>query len=216
MAGGRQPAGAARTRRAGRHRQRIIAEAARLYGQGGSAAMSYGALAEGTRLGKATLFHYFANKDALVLAVFESLGARLEAAGHDWFAPRPHSYAARLGNIVSGFVDFYGEDPDNARILCHGLLETDRVMAADSATSQLFGRFVAEFSRFIAGGIRAGEFYRERPEAVVMTIGGVVLFECMLPARGREFMQSGRRSSESRKSEILRAVERAVVREKGQ
>ena len=57
-------------------------------------------VAERTGLTKATVFHYFPNKDALLRAVFEAFGERLERAAENWFDPPPASHAARLERLV--------------------------------------------------------------------------------------------------------------------
>jgi AcrR family transcriptional regulator len=105
-------------------RARLVDEASELYAAGGYARISFATVAERSGLTKATVFHYFPNKEALLRAVFEAFGERLERAAENWFDPPPHSHAARLERLVASLVDFYGRDPLHARILCHGLLET--------------------------------------------------------------------------------------------
>jgi hypothetical protein len=137
----------------------------------------------------------------------------LEKATAGLFDPPPISYAARLQRVVGSLVDFYGRDPMNARVLGHGLLETDRLTprrAAPGRTSEIFAPFVRRFAEFVERGIAAGEFTPDRPMATIMTVGGIVLFELMLPNRGRDV--SGDVPIEERKREILAVVARAVVR----
>jgi AcrR family transcriptional regulator len=196
-----------------RLRQDLIGEASELYAHGGYAGISFATLAERTGLTKATVFHYFARKESLVFAVFEALGARLESATLGLFDPPPASYAARLERIVRSLVDFYGDDPLNARILCQGFLEGDRLVpagAASGATPALFARFVRRFAEFVQAGIDAGELYPARPMATIMTIGGVILFEFMLPDRGRQLV--GEVALSDRSSEMAAVIARAVVR----
>ena len=57
----------------------IVAEATHCYAAGGYAGLSFGTVAERVGIKKATLFHYFPTKDALVHAVFDALGATLES-----------------------------------------------------------------------------------------------------------------------------------------
>ena len=96
-------------------RQRLVAEASELYAEAGYAGISFATLAERTGLTKATVFHYFPKKETLVYAVFEALGARLEAATLGLFDAPPASFAARLERVVNSLVDFYGAHPLNAR-----------------------------------------------------------------------------------------------------
>jgi AcrR family transcriptional regulator len=196
-----------------RLRQRLIEEGGRLYAEGGYGGLTFASVAARTGVTKATVFHYFANKEALVGAVFESLGRRLEESTAGLFDPPPAPHAARLQRVVGSLVEFYGRDPLNARILGHGLLETDRLTPRPGArgrTSTIFAPFIRRFAEFVERGIAAGELIADRPMATIMTIGGIVLFELMLPSRGRDF--TGDVPIEERKREIVAVVERAVVR----
>jgi AcrR family transcriptional regulator len=197
-------------------RVRLIEEASRLYAEGGYAGLSFASVAARAGLTKATVFHYFPNKEALLLAVFEAFGERLERAAESWFDPSPASHAARLDRLVASLVDFYGREPLNARILCHGLLEGERFAAGrrrgtpPTATQ----RFVARFADFIADGIAAAEFHPARPLAVVMAIGGIILFELMLPDQGAAFRagRDGPVGLDVRAREMADVIARAVVR----
>jgi AcrR family transcriptional regulator len=87
---------------------------------------AFATVAARTGLTKPTVFHYFPNKNALLGAVFDALGERLQGAAENWFDPPPASYTERLEQLIGALVEFYGRDPLNARILCHGLLEAER------------------------------------------------------------------------------------------
>lgn len=200
-----RPPGPSRVKQA---RARLVATASAIYAEGGDAGLSYAVLAERSGLTKPTLFHYFPTKDTLRYAVFQALGERLEAAAESWFDAPPESFAARLDRLVGALVDFYGADPVNARILCRGLLET----RGGVGMPPVFAHFVRRFTEFIAAGVRAGEFYPDPPLATVLSIGGVVLFEFMLPAHGRRQLYGGSLPSlEQRKAEMVALVRRAVV-----
>ena len=168
-------------------------------------------------LTKATVFHYFPNKEAVLAAVFDAFGQRLELAAQNWFEPPPASHAARLEHLVTSLVDFYGRDPLNARILCHGLLETQLAPwggRGNGGAPPVFDRFVGRFTDFVASGMAAGEFYPGRPIAAIMAIGGIILFEFMLPDRGREYRAGtgGRINVAERGREMAAVINRAVVR----
>ncbi len=194
-------------------RSRLIEEASRLYAAGGYSGISFATVAERTGLTKATVFHYFHNKEALLRSVFDAMGERLERAAEGWFDPPPASHAGRLERLVESLVDFYGRDPLNARILCHGLLEAEHLAAASFIATPMppvFDRFVRRFVAFIADGVAAGEFYPDRPLATIMAIGGIILFEFMLPDRGRQFRAAI--SLEERTREMAAVINRAIVR----
>lgn len=225
MRAGRLPRPAARRRpgrppgpsQAAQLRARLVDEASHLYAEGGYAGLSFATVAARADLTKPTVFHYFPNKEALLGAVFDALGERLQRAAENWFDPPPASYAARLDQLIRALVDFYGRDPRNARILCHGLLEAERLAPrrpAGSATPPVFAHFIRRFTAFVAAGAAAGEFHPDRPMAVIMAIGGIVLFELMLPDQGSQFRRGpfGDVSLESRAAEMATLIRRAVVR----
>ena len=193
-------------------RAMLVDEASRLYADGGYAGISFSLLAERAGLTKATVFHYFRNKEALVYAIFQALGRRLEHAAAGWFGTPPASHAARLERVVGSLVEFYGAEPLNARLLCQGLLEGDRLAPerGDAVDTPPFAAFIWSFSDFIASGISAGEFYPDRPISIVMSIGGIILFEFMLPDRGQRI--TGRVPLAERKREMIAIASRAVVR----
>ena len=196
-------------------RARLIEEASQLYADGGYAGLSFATLAARAGLTKPTVFHYFPNKQALLRAVFDALGERLQRAAESWFDAPPASYAARLERLILALAEFYGRDPLNARILCHGLLETERLAPpASGAAMPVFDHFIRRFAAFIAAGARAGEFYADRPLAIIMAIGGIVLFEFMLPDRGSQFRRvpAGAVPLAERAREMAALASRAVVR----
>ena len=197
-------------------RARLVTEASRLYAAGGYAGLSYGVLAQRAHLTKATLFHYFPTKDALVLAIFAALGERLATRVQAWFDPPPESFTARLDRLIAGLIDFYGNDPVNAQIVCHGLMEVggrgpSPLGGADAPLA--FGEFVRRFTRFLEDGVAAGAFYPDRPLGTLMAIGGVVLFEFMNPPETRRRFGGGRVvPAAARTPEMLQFIRRAVVR----
>jgi hypothetical protein len=71
---------------------------------------------------------------------------------------------------------------------------------------------VRDFTRFLEQGIAAGEFHRDRPLGTIVSIGGVVLGECMLPWSARRPFGLGGATLEDRADEVVRFVRRAVVR----
>src|SRR5262245_281095 len=197
-------------------RARIVAEASRLYAAGGYAGLSFGTLALRVGITKATVFHYFPTKEALAIAVFDGLGERLEGRAREWFGAPPASYTARLERALRGLIDFYGSDPVNARLVCHGLLEVEAlalVPATGAERLTVFGDFVREFAEFLEAGIAAGAFHADRVLGTIVSIGGVVLFECMLPPPARRrFAGAGDVAAGDRTREVIAFVRRAVVR----
>jgi AcrR family transcriptional regulator len=197
-------------------RARIIAEASRLYAAGGYAGLSFGPLAQRTGVTKATVFHYFPTKTELVYAIFDALGERLDERSLAWFGAPPRSHAARLERLIVELVGFYGRDPVNARLVCQGLLHVEHTGWPANARGDappVFLEFLRRFVAFVEHGIAAGEFRPDRPLATIMSIGGVVLFECMMPAEGRRlYAPRGTVTLEQRTQEMIAFIRRAVVR----
>jgi hypothetical protein len=78
----------------------------------------------------------------------------------------------------------------------------------------VFAEFVREFVVFLDAGIAAGEFHDDRPLGTIVSIGGVVLFECMLPAGARKRYGGRDLTHDDRTREVIAFVRRAVVRPK--
>jgi AcrR family transcriptional regulator len=169
-------------------RARLIDEASRLYAAGGASGLSFATVAARAGLTKPTVFHYFPNKAALLRAVFDALGERLQGAAENWFDAPPASYAARLDQLIAALVDFYGRDPLNARILCHGLLEVERSAPSSGTATRSSTTSFRRFIQFIADGAAAGEFHPDRP---IGDHHGHRRLSCCssscLPDRGRQF-----------------------------
>jgi AcrR family transcriptional regulator len=201
-------------------RTALVEAAGRQYAAGGRGGISFASLAAEAGLRKATVFHYFPTKEALVAAVFAALGARLAARAPEWFDSPPQAPAERLERVVGGLVDFYADDPVNARLICHGLLGVESWAAvpaeptAAADGSQYFADFVRRFRDFVADGMAAGAFHPGDPLATLMSIGGVVLFECMIPpaVRGRYGWDGSRAALAAHRHAVLAFVRRAVVR----
>jgi AcrR family transcriptional regulator len=193
-------------------RRALVAAATRQYSAGGRAGISFSALAQAVGLHKATVFHYFATKDAVVQAVFATLGTDLADRRQAWFELPPASYGARLERAVGELVDFYERDPVRARVICHGLLEVQAVAAGGADPS--LAAFVGEFVAFLRAGMAAGELHPADPAGLMMTIGGLILFEVMLPPEARRTYGRGARAT-TRREEVVAFVRRAVVKGRG-
>jgi len=192
-------------------REALIAAATRQYAEAGRAGISFSALASAVGLRKATVFHYFPTKDAVVDAVFAALGARLAERREAWFGGRPGSYARQLERVVGELVDFYDDDPVRARVICHGLLEA---RATSGSPEPSLAAFVAAFAGFLRAGVAAGELEPGEPAGTMMAIGGVVLFEVMIPPEARRAYGRSSRSAR-RRAEVVAFVRRALATEGG-
>lgn len=191
-----------------RVREALVAAATQQYAEGGRAGISFAALGAAVGLRKATVFHYFPTKDALVRAVFEALGTRLADRCGEWFGTPGRAYAERVEHLVGSLVDFYESDPVHARVICHGLLEVQHVPASGAEPS--LGGFVSQFVEFLRGGVATGELHPADPAGTMMAIGGVILFELMIPPAARRAYGRGGRTA-ARRAELVAFVRRGLV-----
>jgi hypothetical protein len=74
--------------------------------------------------------------------------------------------------------------------------------------------FVGEFVVFLRAGMAAGELHPADPAGLMMTLGGLILFEVMLPPEARRtYGRSGRAAA--RRDEVVAFVRRAAVTGRG-
>ena len=151
-------------------RQRILAATEELIIRNGLQC-SMAAIADKARVAIGSLYTYFASKDELVLAVYQSLATtiadRLIAGAGDDVRPED-----RLVRYVSDYIDLIWEDPARAVLFEYlsnvPLLHADRIiatfakttdyitgiMAAGQATGDFRDFDVHHMAAFLGGGIR--------------------------------------------------------------
>jgi len=140
----------ARGRAAGYDDQRdmILARAAELFAQRGYMATSMNQVAEACGLSKATLYHYYRDKYALLLHIADDHVSRLQAlvgeVADQALPPRP-----RLERLIVRFVEAYADAQAAHRVLTEDVrfLEADdqaRVLGKEREVVAAFARTVAE------------------------------------------------------------------------
>lgn len=127
-------------------REMILSQAAQLFAQHGYYGTSMNEVADACKLSKASLYHYFKDKDALLVGISEGHLARLEAVVN---AVQEQQLAAeaRLGQLVRGFVEEYAGARHAHRVLTEDvrfLNDNDRERILDRQR-----RIVAAFSATI-------------------------------------------------------------------
>jgi hypothetical protein len=76
----------------------------------------------------------------------------------------------------------------------------------------VFAEFVRDFVAFVEAGVAAGEFHADRALGTIVSIGGVVLFECMLTGEARRPYDGGGTTLDDRAREVIAFVRRAIVK----
>lgn len=97
-------------------RRQLVAAARRLFGRRGVFEVSIEDLAQEAGVGKGTMYLYFANRDALLVAALEDCLADVEG----WFAARSlHDRDAtdRARAIALAYLEFFRRDRDATRLL---------------------------------------------------------------------------------------------------
>lgn len=126
----------------------ILLRAAALFAQRGYAGTSMNEVAQACGLSKPAIYHYFRDKDALLLQICDGHVARLEAVVHEvqalGLAP-----AQRLRTLIERFVQEYAHASDAHRVLTEDVRflrpeDQARVLGKERAVVAGFSRTVAE------------------------------------------------------------------------
>lgn len=169
-----QPAGSSRVaRRRDRRKAEIVKTATRILTESGYQGMSLEEVAEQTDIAKATLYHYFSSKDALVAAALETLtqevlqrlAAREEAVGD--VGAREH---------LAALID------EQIRILTETAPEVAAVFSWPRGWPEVFDepmkdmrrRHDAVFRRVVERGVAAGEFTCPDVNVALQCLHGVL------------------------------------------
>jgi len=169
-----QPAGSSRVaRRRDRRKAEIVKTATRILTESGYQGMSLEDVAEQTDIAKATLYHYFSSKDALVAAALEALaeevlqrlGAREDAIGEA--GAREH---------LAALID------EQIRILTETAPEVAAVFSWPRGWPEVFDepmkdmrrRHDAVFRRVVEQGVAGGEFTCPDVNVALQCLHGVL------------------------------------------
>jgi len=129
-------------------RELILSQAAQLFARRGYSATSMNQVAQACELSKATLYHYYRDKYALLVSIAEGHVSRLAALIDEEDALRLKG-EARLRHLIGRIVDEYADAQDAHRVLTEDvkfLEDADRVRVLDKERQVVegFARAVAE------------------------------------------------------------------------
>jgi AcrR family transcriptional regulator len=153
-------------------RSDLLAAAARRFVAVGIRKTTMEDIAREAHAGKATLYRYFPNKDAVVDALLEAEADRLERRLREAAAERPNASARIEAAFLAG-VEFYVTHPvlTRGRDDEPGLL-LPRITANDGA---LVGRLLDLFAELIEAGVASGELRRVRPREAAEVVVRLIL-----------------------------------------
>ena len=136
-------------------REMILAQAARLFAQHGYPATSMNAVAQACQLSKATLYHYFSDKHALLVNIAEGHVNRLEALVMD-VAAQPQSPDQAVRALILRIVAEYADAQDAHRVLTEDVRFLDaadrhRILATERRVVDAFATTIAAWQPPQAG-----------------------------------------------------------------
>ncbi len=159
-------------------REKILEVAEAGFARRGFAGIGMREMAAAAGLGKSSLFHHFASKAELYVAVLERVIERIEAhvlpaLSLDGDIP------ARLDAAVDALVDSLAEHPSTARLLLRTLVEDeqhgaqpDGLAAAEARVLALIGAFAA----LLRAGAEAGALRAAAPAHAVQALIGATVY----------------------------------------
>lgn len=158
------------TKRTGRRREEILAEATKLFAERGYEGTSMGDLAECVGLRKASLFHHFASKEELYTAVLahpvEAVRTSIAKA-----AILSGSFTERLDVLTDMLTVGLCEQPYAARLLLREVMDWGPVVREHLA-EQMTGVLVTA-AAFVRAGQEEGTFADVEPRQLILTLIGL-------------------------------------------
>jgi AcrR family transcriptional regulator len=157
-------------------REKILETAELLFARQGYAGLGMRELAIQVGLGKSSLFHHFASKAALWIAVLErvlgQIDARLETA-----LSADGSGAERLERSVDALVDALAESPPRAPLLLRALFEPDGGRSPESAPlDATLDRILGRLGALIQAGRADGSLRDASTPHAIQTLIGMTVY----------------------------------------
>jgi TetR/AcrR family transcriptional regulator len=153
-------------------RDAILAVAARFFADQGYRGTRLHEVAECVGIQKASIFHYFASKEALYRAVLEQSHGQIEAVVHGALSAEG-SWLARARALVDAYVDVVSAHPEQTKILLRQSLGD---MPDGYDVRHHSDRLLAVVTTFLTDGQRAGAFAPLDALTLVLGIAGMVAF----------------------------------------
>jgi len=140
-------------KRVGNKRERIIAAAARFFGEKGYHNTTTAQIAEAAGVAAGTIYIYFSSKEELLVAVFEEfLGVHMERL-REGIASEQHP-EARIRRLLQLGLELMEQNPDSARIFLSQLRQsTEMIKMVAKRSSRAYKDIIEEV---LEDGIRRG------------------------------------------------------------
>lgn len=162
-----------------RSRDKILDAAEARFARAGFGGVGMREVATEVGLGKSSLFHHFATKDALYFEVIgralERIALRVEPALGCDATP-----TERLRRTSDALVDALAEHPTSAPLLLRSLFEmhplSDDVPPEGEEVDETLLRLIGQFQRLVGDGIDSGDFREVSVPDATQTIIGAAVF----------------------------------------
>lgn len=140
-------------------RARILDVAARLFDEAGYHGTSMQDIVKAAGISKAGIYHYFASKDDILMAIYTLLVDQLIERQHDHFAT-PRSATVILRSMITDLVDQMDRHPTHYRVFTDIIIGELRRLSPEARQEILGKRRVIHenFGRAIDLGVQQGEF----------------------------------------------------------
>lgn len=186
-------------------RERILAEAERLFGQYGFAATSLASIASAVGVGNAGLLYHFPSKAALYRVVLEEIAADLDV--RYTVGEEAADEIAQLQELIEGLLSLYRERPSAMAIIAHEFL--DQSGRIEDAEFLPLAEVVEDTVKMLQTGQQSGTVRQGDPVAMTAALHGVLIIGCL----GRTVYQrtGGGLSSEDWEAELARSALASVL-----
>ena len=154
------------------NRAAIVAIARGVFATGGYAGASLSQVAERTGLRKASLYHHFSSKEALYLAVLDTLLSDLR----EMFAEAllgEGDFVERLDLAVNSVLEYLGDNTDAAKLLVREMVDGGPFVEAQGREAIAMTIQVA--AQFFELGMAAGQFRQQDAKQLTLSLMGLVL-----------------------------------------
>jgi len=159
-------------------RDKILDVAEHLFARRGFAGVGLSEVAEGTNLGKSSLFHHFRSKAELYAAVIGRILARIEATLLRALAEGGDP-AARLDRLIDAFIDELAAHPTHARLLLRSLFEDDELagdLPEEREANATLRRITASMAHLLREGMATGTFRLASVTHTLQSLIGITIY----------------------------------------
>ncbi len=154
-------------------RAKLLNAAKQLFAARGFSAASLSEIAAAAGLRKSSLYHHFATKEALYIAVLEKLSGDIR----DLFIAvqqEAGSYSQRLEQVTNRVFDYLENNVEAAQILARDMLNEGPFMRQQGR--QAFRETLTLGAAFLEEGMNAGEFRPQDAKQLILSLVGLCLY----------------------------------------